>query len=65
MVLVGLHAIVCHVEGDTRHVQETISDTFLNQIAFVAAADGEIVEAIVLIDLWDVPQNRLAADFGH
>ncbi len=38
MVVVNLHALICHVEGDIRHVQEVVGDVFLDQIALVAAA---------------------------
>lgn len=29
MVLVNLHAVICHVEDDIRHVQEVVGDVFL------------------------------------
>ncbi|MCA1378932.1 MULTISPECIES: hypothetical protein [unclassified Bradyrhizobium] len=41
--------------GDIRHVQETVGDVFLGQIALTAAATDEIVDGIARVDLEDVP----------
>ncbi|SCM79274.1 hypothetical protein KL86PLE_90320 [uncultured Pleomorphomonas sp.] len=65
MPLVDLHAVVGEVEGDIRHVKEVIREIFLDQIALVAAADHEFIDAILPVELHDVPENRPAADLDH
>ena len=64
-LLVYFHAVVAHVEGHIRHVQKVVGEVFLDQVALVTAANHEIVDAVVGIDLHDVPQDGLAANFHH
>lgn len=45
-----------------RLVQEVVGDVFFDQVALVAAADDEIVDAMARVDFAVAPQNRLAAD---
>jgi len=56
---------LAHVEGHVAHVQDVIGEVFLDVVAFVAAADDEIVDPVVGVQLHDVPKNRLAADLDH
>ena len=51
--------------GDIGHVQEVVGEIFLDDIALVAAADHEVVDAVRRVDLHDVPEDRLAADLDH
>ncbi len=65
MALVHFHAVLLQVEGDVRGMQEIVGEEFLDDVAAIAAADDEIVDAVRRIAFQDVPQNRLAADFHH
>src|SRR5579885_1557819 len=65
LALMDDDAVVRHVEGDVRHVQEVVGEIFLDDVALVAAADHEVVGAVRRIDLHDVPKDRLAADLDH
>ena len=50
-----------HVGG----VQEVVGEILLDHVALVAEADDEIVDAVMGVDLHDVPEDRLAADLDH
>ena len=65
LLVVHLHVIGAHVEGDIAIVQEIIGKIFLDHVALVATADHKIVDAMVGIDLHDVPQHRQPADLHH
>src|ERR1017187_3208826 len=65
MPLPNVHGVVFHVEGNIRRVQEVVGEVLLDDIAPVTAADDELVHAVSGIDLHDVPENRLSADFDH
>ena len=66
LALVDLHVIVnIHVEGDIAGMQEVIGEIFLDQIALIATADDEFIDAEVAVDLEDVPEDRLAAYLHH
>ena len=53
------------MKSDIAGVQKVIGEVFLDYIALVSAADDEVVDAVVAIDLKDVPEDRLTADFNH
>lgn len=63
--VVNLHLVGGHVEGDIASMEEIIRKIFLDQVAFVAKADNEVVDAVRGIDLEDVPENRQAPNFHH
>ena len=63
--LMNLHPVFGHIEGHVRHVQEVVSEIFLDEIALVTAADDEVVDLVVRVDLQDVPEDRPASDFDH
>jgi len=65
VALVHLHCVLGHVEGHVRHVQEVVGEVLLDQVALVAAADHEIVNAVGGVDLHHMPKDRLAADLYH
>ena len=60
-----LHLVGSHVEGHVRHVQEVILKILLDDVALVAEADDEFIDAVMGIDLHDVPDDRHAADLDH
>jgi len=62
---VEMNGVVGHVEGHVRHVQRVIGEIFLDHIAAKAAADDEIAQAVAVVELHDVPQDRPSADFHH
>jgi len=59
------HRVVRHVEGDVGHVKEVVGEVFLDDIALVSGADDEVIDAMGAVDLEDVPEDRLTADFDH
>ncbi len=63
--LVDLHSVFLHVEGHIGHMEEVVRKVFFDQIALVAAADDEVVDLVLGIDLEDVPEDRPATDFDH
>ena len=65
MPFMYFHAVIHHVERYIRHVQEVIGEVLLDDIAFVAAANDEIVNAVMGVHLEDVPEDRFAANFDH
>src|SRR5215471_6714401 len=65
MLLMNLHCVVLHVEGNVRHVQEVVGEVLLDHVALVAAADNEFVYAGRRVALHDVPEDRLAANLHH
>jgi hypothetical protein len=46
-------------------MQEVVGEIFLDDVALVAAADDEVIDAMLGIDLQDVPENRPAAYLDH
>ena len=46
-------------------MKKIIRKKFLDHVALVAEADDEVVDAVVGINLHDVPEDRAAADFHH
>ena len=64
-VLVNLDRIVFQVDRDVGGVEEVIGEIFLDQIAFVAKANDEVVHAVGGIELHDVPDDRHSADLDH
>ena len=64
-LLMHLHTVVAHVKRDIGHVQEVVRKIFLDQIAFVAAADHEVMDPMVGVNLHDVPEDGFTANFDH
>jgi hypothetical protein len=60
-----LDGVVAQVEGHVGHVEEVVGEVLLDDVALVAEADHEVVEAVVAVDLHDVPQDRPLADLDH
>ena len=65
MALVNMHAVLHHIEGDVRHVQEVVGEILLDDIALVTQTDDEIGNPVMLIDLHYVPDYWLTAHFNH
>ena len=59
------HTAICHVKGDITGMKKVVSKIFLDHIALVSAADNEVIDTVVAVDLKDVPENWLPADFYH
>ena len=53
------------VEGDVGDVQEVVGEVLLDDVALVSQADNEFVDALLRVQLEDVPQNGLAANLHH
>lgn len=65
MLFVDLHAVGAQVEGHVGHVQVVVGEVFLDDVALVATADDEVLDAMGGVELHDVPEDRLAADLDH
>ena len=65
MAVVHFHAVVGHVKGDIRHVQEVVGEILLDHIALVTQADDEVVDAVRSVHLHDVPEDGSPADLDH
>ena len=59
------HLVVVHVEGDVGGVEEVVGEVLLDDVALVSAADDEVVDAVLGVDLEDVPEDGAAADLDH
>ena len=53
------------MESDITGMKKVISKVFLDHIALVATADDEVIDAVVAVDLKDVPENRHASHLHH
>jgi hypothetical protein len=65
VVLMDLHAVVANVEGGVRRVQKIVSEVFLDDISFIAAADQEFMYPMCGKKFHHVPENRFAPNFDH
>ena len=59
------HLVVGDVEGDVGGVQEVVGEVLLDDVALVAEADNEVVDALLRVELEDVPENGASADLDH
>ena len=64
-LLVHFHPVAAHVEGDVGHVQEVVGEVLLDDITLVAAANDEIVDAVMRVHLQDMPKDRHTTDLHH
>lgn len=46
-------------------MQKIVGKVFLDDVALVAAANDEVINAVVGVGLEDVPQDGLTADLNH
>ena len=46
-------------------MEKIVSEVFLDDVTFIAEADNEIVEAVMAVDLHDMPQDWTTADLNH
>ena len=53
--------VVCNIRG----VEKIVSEIFFDDMLFIPSANDELIEAIMRIQLHDMPKNRLAAQFYH
>ncbi len=59
------HFVVGHVIGHIGGMEEVVGEVLLDDVALVSAADDEVVDAVLGVDLQDVPEDRPAADLNH
>ena len=59
------HLVEAEVKGDVGVVEKVVREVFLDDVAFVAAADDEVINAVRRIHFEDVPQNRATSDLNH
>ena len=59
------HLVAGDVEGDVGGVQEVVGEVLLDDVALVSQADDEVVDALLRVELEDVPEDGLAADLDH
>ncbi len=59
------HLVVQDVDGDIGGMEIVVGEIFLDEIALVSEAHDEVVDAVVGIDLHDVPEDGAAADLHH
>ena len=53
--------VVCNVRG----VEEVVGEVFLNDVLLVTGTYDELVEAVVAVELHDVPKDGFAAQIYH
>ena len=46
-------------------MNQEITKVLLNDLTLITAGDQEILEAMTRVDVHDVPEHRLTADFDH
>src|SRR5205823_346410 len=63
--LMHRHLVVVHVKCHIGSMQEVVGEILLDDIALVAAADDEVIDAVLRIDLQDVPKNGPAANLDN
>lgn len=60
-IAAAIGEVVCNVRG----VQEVVREVLLDDMLLVARADDELVEAVVAVQLHDVPQDGHPAQLHH
>src|SRR5258707_14346268 len=46
-------------------MHDIVSEVFLDDVALIAEANDEVIDAVRRVDLENVPEDRSAADFNH
>src|SRR5258708_5409468 len=59
------HLIGMHVKGHIRGMQEVVGEVLLDDVALVSATDDEVIDAMLGVNLQNVPENRTAANLDH
>ena len=57
--------VVCDIERDVGTMQMIIREIFFDDVALIAKADNELVDAVGRKAAHDMPQNGLTADLHH
>ena len=60
-IVPSVSEVVCNVRG----VQEIVREIFFDDVLLIACANNEFVVAVMTVQLHDVPENGLAAQFHH
>src|SRR3984893_18007127 len=59
------HLIGMHVKGHIGGMEEVFGEVFLDDVALVSATDDEVIDAMLRVNLQNVPENRTAANLDH
>ncbi len=59
------HVVGVHVKRHIGGMQEVVGKILLDDVALVATADDEVMDAVLGINLQDVPENGPATNFDH
>ena len=65
VALEDVDVVGAEIDGEVGVVEQVVGEIFLDQIALVAQADDEVIDAMVGIGLEDVPEDGLATDLDH
>ena len=60
-----MHVVGLHVKSHIRRVQKIVRKILFDEVALVAAANNEVIDAVMRVHLHDVPENGLATNFDH
>src|SRR4030081_2129254 len=59
------HLIGVHVKGHIRGMKKVVGEVLLDDVALVSATDNEVIDAMLRVNLQNVPENRTAANLDH
>src|SRR6266550_1470401 len=59
------HLVGVHVERHIRGMQEVVGKILLNDVALVATANDEVIDAVLGVNLQNVPKDGPAANLDH
>ena len=65
LIVVHFDLVVCHLKGQVGRVKEVVSEVLFNDVALVAKADYELIDAVGTENLHDVPEDWFAPDVYH
>src|SRR6266567_8997570 len=59
------HLIGMHVKGYIGGMEEVVGEILLDDVSLVATANDEVIDAVLRVNLQDVPENGSAANLDH
>jgi hypothetical protein len=65
LCVVDLGGVASEVEGHVAGVQEVVREELLDDVALVPEAHDEVGDAVLGVDLHDVPEDRASPDLDH
>src|SRR5262249_25733250 len=63
--VMDLHLIAAEVKCHVGSVQEIVGKVLFDHVSLVAKANNEIINAMVRVDLEDMPKDRFATNLDH